>query len=255
MADVETGNLEFPDITTGQSHKVVGFNGNIANLLKAAVGLLDFDAAGLSSTQVISRSKSRNGAINISGSKAGTMTLELNADIQQNFWVRDSTSDGNQILFGVTGGSTIALPNNRWVFVRATAAGVVYVGGWQASTEAPALSFAANYQVVAARPLKLRKEGQDPDTVGGLVRLEGAVEETTTNPVAGDTIVTLPALYRPTHAIGATACANPGTSLGNEIVVEIQTSGAIILRALRGWSGTRTNVPIDLSGICFFSGN
>ena len=255
MATSEEGSLNITDITTAQINKVPGFNTNVSKDTKAVAGRLEFDAAGLSGTQVLTETQSTNGQINISGAKAGTMTLEIDDDIKQGFWVRDETSDANATTFRPTGGSGVVLPKDRWIYIRARAATIDHVCGWMDDSEAGALSFAANYQVDAARPLKVRKNGQDPNAVGGMVHLEGAVEETTTNPVAGDTIVTLPQYYRPSHAVGFTACANPGTSLGNEIVIEIQTSGAIILRSLRGWGGSRINVPIDLSGICFFSGN
>lgn len=256
MASTETGELNTNQVTTGQDQKVATINETDASLEKALLGYLNFDAAALSGTQVLTESQSRNALINIVGALGGAMTLELDADLDKEWLVRDQ-STGAAVTLQRTGESGVTLPKNRWVFVKAGVPGVnlEHVGGWQDDTEAGALSFAANYQVVSGRELKLYKEDAEPSEAGGLVLLTGAVEETTTNPVAGDTIVTLPAGYRPLHAVGFVALAEPASAANAQpVAIEVQTSGAVVLRSLLGWTPA-TNAPIDLSGVSFMAGN
>ena len=256
MATSEVGTLAIVPVTTAQISKINSFNGHETTLTKSTTGMLVWDAAGLTGTQVLTQEYSKNGTIKITGALAGAVTMEIDNDIKQNYWFLDSSTAYAVSVQPVGGGALVVLPKNRWIQLRATTTVLNNsLSGWQDSSMAGALSFAAAYQVDAARPLKVRKNGQQASAVGGMVHLEGAVEETTTNPVVGDTIVTLPQYYRPTHPIGRIICANPGTTLANHVSVEIQTSGAIIIRNLHGWGGSRINVPIDLSGITFFSGN
>jgi hypothetical protein len=255
MADIEIGELGIVPVTSSQIGKVSSFNGHETSLLKSTAGLLYLDAEGLSGTEVLTETYSKNGHIQIQGALAGDLTVELDASIRQAFWVVD-VSTGGVVTMKPTGGTGIILPKNRWVNYFATQSYFTKnVAGWASAAQAPALSFAANYQVVAARPLKIRKAGASNATAGGRVTLEGCVEETTDAPAAGDTIVTLPALYRPSYAIGAVCLADPATeALAEPVAIEIQTDGTVILRSLLNWTPL-VDKPIDLSGISFFVGN
>ncbi len=255
MATSEEGSLNIVDITSSQMGKISGINTNVGINTKAMSGRLEYDASGFSGTKVLTETQSHNSQINISGAKAGAMTLEIDDDVKQGFWVRDETSDTDATTFRPTGGSGVVLPKNRWIYVRARTATIDHVGGWTDDSEAGALAFAGNYQVVSGRELKIYKEDGEADAAGGLVQLQGAVESSSGAPVAADTIVTLPVGYRPGYAIGFVCLADPATAaLAQPVAIEITTGGAVILRSLLGWTPL-ANKPIDLSGISFFAEN
>lgn len=255
MATTEDGDLGIIPVTTSQTGKVNSFNGHVSALNKSGVGMLNLDLDGLGGSQTLTESYTQNGIIVISGALISAVTLNLDADITQPYWIHD-VSTGYDITVQSTGGAGVLMPKKRWVqYYAAPSFFTVLMSGWQASAQSPAMTYAAAYQVVAARPLKLRKEGENTTIAGGRVTLEGAVEETTTPPAAGDTIVTLPANYRPSHAVGFVVLADPVTAgTAQPVAIEIQTSGAVILRSLLGWTPL-VNKPIDLSGVSFFVGN
>jgi hypothetical protein len=217
------------------------------------------DAEGLSGTRTLTEFESRHGILNIDGSKAGGLTVEIDNDIKQSYWLRDLTTDGADVIVKPVGGTDdLVLPGNpegRWTLVRTRAATMEQMAGWQDFTLAPGLVFGGAYQVTSGRALKIYKDGADPVDAAGRVTLEGAVEETTTVPAAGDTIVTLPAGYRPAHTIAFAVLAEPASAPNVDVViVEITTAGLVILRSLLAWT-TAINVPIDLSGVTFFAAN
>ena len=255
MATSEQGDINTAAATTGQNNKLSTLNGNDDALEKATLGILFYDADGQTGTQILTESQSQNNFIRISGALTGALTLETLAAHEKGYWVKD-ISTGFTVTLQPTGGAGVVLPKNRWIFHYAEAGLFTQqISGWQDSSEAAALVFAAAYQVDATNPLKIRKNGALPTQAGGMVHLEGAVEETTTPPAAGDTIVTLPAGYRPANPLGFVVLAESASAANcDAVAIEIQTSGAVILRSVLAWTGA-VNVPIDLSGISFFVGN
>ncbi len=256
MATSEEGELHIVAVTAAQNNKTASFNGHETILTKANAGLLLWDGTGLSGTRILTEAYTQNGFLELSGALGGAVTLELSEFLQKGFWIHD-VSTGYSVTIQPTGGAGSVVPKNRWVFYyAATGLFTKAVAGWQDPSEAPALSFAAAYQVVSGRELKLYKEGESAAVAGGRVTLEGAVEETTTPPAEGNTIVTLPANYRPAHSIGAVAIIDPATNgLAVTAQVEITTAGAVILRNIDLWATPAIDIPIDLSGISFFVGN
>lgn len=256
MADSFEGDLNTSPVTTSQSTKVSFFNQTDDALEQSTTGRMIIDAAGLSGTKTLTGVESRRGEIDVQNSKAGALTIEIDSDIQQSFWIRDITTDGADVIIKtVGGGNSRVLPKARWTLIRARLSNIEQMAGWQDSSIAPALSFGAAYQVVSGRALRIYKNGADISNGAGRITLEGAVEETTTDPAAGDTIVTLPAGYRPAHTIAFTATAEAGSAANVDFVaIEITTAGLVILRSLLAWT-TAINVPIDLSGISFFAAN
>ncbi len=258
MATSVEGDVNTITLTTSQDAKVATINQTDGKIENAVVGRIAFDLASLSGTQILTESQSENGIINVFGASSGNVTLEVNATMEKNYWIRDSTTGGNTVTFQPTGGSGILLPKTRWILVRVrSAGGVDHMVGWPDDTEAAALSFGAAYQVVSGRPLTIYKSGAEEGLAGGMVHLEGAVEETTTDPVAGDTIVTLPATYRPVHTVAFAVVAEAETPANSDVImVEITTGGAVIILNLGTWGpATITNAAIDLSGINFLVGN
>lgn len=255
MATTEEGSLNIVDVTTAQMAKIPNLNTNIGKNTKAIAGLLEYDATGLSGTQTLTETQTNNGHINITGAKSAAITLQIDNDIKQGIWVRDNTSDAGSITFRPTGGTGIKLPRGRWIYVRPMASTMAQVGGWVDFYHAGALSFAANYQVTAGRELTLYKEDGEAAALGGLIKLQGCVEETTTPPAAGDTIVTLPVGYRPGHTVAFVVPAEPGSAANvDTVAIEITTAGAVILRSVLSWTAA-VNVPIDLSSVSFFAEN
>ena len=257
MATSEIGTLKIIPVTTSQTGKVNSFNGHIEGLEKSSAGLLLVDCAGLSGTEVLTETFSKNGVIDTSGALAGDLIVEIDAEIQQMFWFRDRTT-GGVITIQPTGGIGVVIPKDRWVlYYMVDGSLTTAMAGWQDSSMAPAISYVSNYQEDASRPLKIRKNGGAHSTPAGLVHLEGAVERLVSIPAQGDTICTLPAAYRPAHRIGAIVIAAPetaGASGATSIAVEIETNGNIVIRNLMGWTPLIAT-PIDLSGITFFAGN
>jgi hypothetical protein len=210
----------------------------------------------LSGTRTLTEVESRRKEIEVRLSKAGALTVDIDNGIKQSYWLRDMTDDAANVIFKPVGGTDdLVMPGHRWNLVRTRAATMEQLWGWQDSSLAPALVFAADYQVTSGRPLKIYKDGTDPADDGGRIHLEGAVEEGTTVPAAGDTIVTLPAGYRPEHTIAFAVLAEPASTTNVDVViVEITAAGLVILRSLLLWT-TAIDVPIDLSGIEFFAAN
>ena len=255
MADALFGDLNYTVATGGGVNKLHWLTTADDRISTAVDGLVEVDLASLSGTQVLTEVKSAYHSLDLTGSKSGTVTLEVDADIQKPMWIRDSTTDGNAVTFQPTGGAGIVLPVDRWIKVRVRAATVEHVAGWMDETEAGALSFAAAYQVVSGRALVLYKDGSEPAVAGGMVHLEGAVEETTSAPIVGDTIVTLPAGYRPKFTVAFIVVAEAETAANADpIAIEITTGGAVIILNLLTWAAA-TNAAIDLSGISFMAGN
>lgn len=254
MADTFEGTLNVRKTTASQSNKTLSLNTADFKLREAITGRMFIDAASASGTRTLKEWESRRKILDVQNSKAGALTLEIDNDIKQAYWLRDITTDGADVIFKTVGGSDdLVLPFGQWTLVRTRAATMEQMAGWQDSSLAPALVFAADYQVTSGRALKLYKAGADPVDPGGRITLEGAVEETTTVPAAGDTIVTLPVGYRPAHTIAFAVLAEPASATNVDVViVEITTAGLVILRSLLLWS-TAIDVPIDLSGIEFFA--
>ena len=255
MATTEDGTLDIVPVTAAQLNKTTSFNGHVTALTKSGVGILAYDADGQTGTQILTQQQSLNGIIQISGALAGALTLELDADITQAYWVHD-VSTGYNVTVRSTGGAGTIMPKNQWVlYYAATDFFTPSMSGWQATAAAPALSFGTGYQVVSGRELTLHKEGENTTIAGGHVALEGAVEDGGDAPAAGDVIVTLPANYRPGHAIGFIVLADPATAaLAEPVAIEIQSDGTVVLRSLLNWSPV-IDTPTDLSGVSFFVGN
>jgi len=255
MADAFEGTLNVRKTTTSQSNKTLSLNTADFKVAESTTGRSFVDVAGLSGIRTLSEFVSRHTYLNIGNAKAGALTVEIDSDIKKRCWIRNTTSDGAALSIGPTGGFSAQLPSFRWVLNRIRAATVEQMAGWQDSTLAPALVFGAAYQVTAAQALRIYKDGADPVDKAGQVTLEGSVEETTTVPAAGDTLVTLPVGYRPAHTIAFAVLAEPGSAANVDVVVvEITTAGLVILRSLLLWTAA-INVPIDLSGISFFAAN
>ena len=256
MATAEEGSLNIVPVTTSQNNKINSFNGQITRIEKAAVGSLKFDAGGMSGTEVLTDAYTQNGLLDIQGALAGDLIIELEPLIQQSFWVRNRTTGGYSLTIQPTGYSGSVMPPERWILYTAVPTHFAQaLIGWQDPANLAALAFAANYQVVSGRALSVYKNGADAGRDGGVIHLEGAVEETTSAPAAGDTIVTLPLHARPVHVVGFVVLADSATAaLAEPVAIEIQTSGAVILRSLLNWTPL-VNKPIDLSGISFFVGN
>lgn len=258
MATTEEGDLNIIAVTNSQNNKPQSFNGHVSRLEKAATGMILFDAGGLSGTQVLTEAQSEDNAINIFGSKSSTMTLEVSDLIKQDFMIRDETTDANAVTFQPTGGSGVVLPKNRWIRVRVRTSTVEHMGGWMDESEAAALSFAGNWRVVSGRALTVSKSDGEAGAAGGLVHLQGAVENASGGPpAAGNTIVTLPAGYRPAHTVAFVVVAEAETPANADaILVEITTGGAVIILNLGAAPWTAADLAaIDLSGITFFAGN
>ncbi len=256
MADSFEGDLDLSPVTSSQSNKVATFNASDLAIEHAAVGRMVLDAGGLTGTKTLTSVESRRGEVDVTGSKSGALTIQFDDNIKQAWWVRDSTTDGANVIFkSVGGGDNRVLPKLRWTLIRTRTTTIDQMAGWQDSSLAPALSFGAAYQVVSGRALKIYKNGADMADAAGRVTMEGAVEETTTIPAAGDTIVTLPADYRPAHTIAFAVTAEAGSAANVDFVaIEITTAGLVILRSVLAWTAA-INVPIDLSGISFFAAN
>ena len=256
MADSFEGTLDVSSVTSSQSNKVASFNAIDLAIERAAAGRMLVDAAGLSGTKTLTSIESRRGEIDVINAPTAALTIEIDDNVKQTWWVRDSTTGGFDIIIKSVGGTDDrVLPKLRWTLIRTRTTTIDQMAGWQDSSLAPALSFGAAYQVVAARPLRIYKNGADMSHAGGRVTMEGAVEETTTVPAAGDTIVTLPAGYRPVHTIAFAVTAEAGSAANVDFVaIEITTAGLVILRSLLAWT-TAINVPIDLSGVSFFAAN
>lgn len=257
MADTFEGSLNTSQVTTSQTGKVADFNTTDGQLETALVGRMTLDAAGLSGTRTLTEVESQNSMIDVINSKAGALTITIDTDIEQSYWVRDLTTDGANVIVKVAGGSdNRVLPKNRWTLIRARAAGSIeQLVGWQDSSLAPALVFGTNYQVVSGRELRIYKNGNDPFHAGGRITLEGSVEKIVAVPAAGDTMVTLPADYRPEYTVAFAVTAEPGSAANVDFVaIEITTAGLVILRSLLAWTSA-INVPIDLSGVSFFAAN
>lgn len=256
MADAFEGTLNIRKTTTSQLSKTRSLNTTHFKLTEGAIGRMFIDAVGLSGTRTLTEIESRHAILDAHNAKSGVLTVEIDNGIKQTYWLRDITTDGAAVIFKPVGGTdALVLPFARWTLVRTRAATMEQMAGWQDSSNAPALVFAAAYQVDAARPLKIYKADADPVDKAGRITLEGSVEETTTVPAAGDTIVTLPVGYRPDHTIAFAVLAEPGSATNVDVVVvEITTAGFVILRSLLLWTSA-INVPIDLSGISFFAAN
>lgn len=256
MADAFEGTLNIRSTSVSQFNKARSLNTADFKLREAMTGRMFVDAVDLSGTRTLTEDESRRKILDARNAKAGALTLEIDNDIKQGYWLRDLTTDGADVIFKTVGGSDdLVLPNSRWNLVRTRAATMEQMWGWQDSSLAPALVFAAAYQVTLGRALRIYKDGADPTDAGGRVTLEGSVEETVTVPAAGDTIATLPAGYRPAHTIAFTVLAEPASAANVDVViVEILTTGAVVLRSLLLWTAA-IDVPIDLSGIEFFAAN
>ena len=258
MADSFEGSLDIIPVTTSGSAKIGTFNSTNTSLEKATTGRMFLDAAGLSGTRVLTQDESKNGIIDVRNAKAGALTITIDADIQQSHWVRDLTTDGADVIIKIAGGSdNRVLPFGRWTLIRSRTTTIDQMAGWQDSSLAPALVYGANYGGATGRVLRIYKNGADMVHKAGRITLEGAVHETTTDPAAGDTIVTLPVGYRPAHTIAFAVTAEANSAANVDFVaIEITTAGLVILRSLLAWTSTpRINVPIDLSGVSFFAAN
>ncbi|KKK70501.1 hypothetical protein LCGC14_2923340, partial [marine sediment metagenome] len=232
-------------------------NSEDAKLLDSSAGTLRFDAVGLTGTTVLTEPQSRNSTISIFGATTGDLIVEVDADIEQNFWVRDATTNGDDISFRQTGGTLILLPKNRWVLVRTRESGNTdLIAGWAHKDTTPALSFAGTWRVVSGRPLEIRKSDANPATAGGFVHLTGAVEQASGGPpAAGNTMVTLPANYRPEYTVAFCVVAEAETAANADmIMIEINTAGAVIILNVGVWTAADL-AAIDLTGISFFVAN
>ena len=256
MADSFEGSLNLTPATTSQGNKVATFNSTDLAHEHATTGRMLIDAGGISGTKTLLGAESRRGELDVTGSKSGALTIQINDSIKQTWWVRDSTTDGADVIIKSVGGSdNRVLPKLRWTLIRTRTTTIDQMAGWQDSSLAPALVFGADYGATSGRALLIYKSGADMSHAGGRVTLEGSVEEGTTVPAAGDTIVTLPANYRPAHTIAFAATAEAGSAANVDFVaIEITTAGLVILRSLLAWTSA-INVPIDLSGISFFAAN
>jgi len=256
MADSFEGDLDFSPVTTSQSTKVAFFNAADDALEQSTAGRLVLDAAGLSGIRTLTGVEARRGEIDVINSKAGALTIEIDDNIKQAWWVRDLTTDGaNVIIKSVGGTDNLVLPKGRWTLIRTRTTTIEQIAGWQDSSLAPALSFGTNYAGATGRVLKIYKAGTDPAKTAGRVTLEGAIHKTTVVPAAGDTMVTLPAGYRPIHTIAFAVTAEANSAANADFVaIEITTAGLVILRSLLAWTAA-LSVPIDLSNVSFFAAN
>ncbi len=256
MADAFEGGLNIRATTVSQHNKARSLNTADFKVEESATGRMFIDGEGLSGTRTLTEDESRREILDARNTTAGDLTIEIDDLIKQAYWLRDLTDNGDDIVYKTVGGSDdLVVPLNRWTRVRTRAATMEQMAGWQHFSLAPALVFGADYQVTSGRPLRIYKDGADPGDAGGRIHLEGAVEETMTDPAAGDTIVTLPAGYRPAHTIAFAVLAEPASAANVDVVVvEITTAGLVILRSLLLWT-TAQDVPIDLSGIEFFAAN
>ncbi len=256
MADSFEGSLNLTPATSSQGNKVATFNGTDLAHEQSTTGRMIVDAAGLSGTKTLLGEEARRGEIDVINAPTAALTILINDSIKQSWWVRDSTTGGFAIIIKSVGGSdNRVLPKLRWTLIRARTTTIDQMMGWQDASLAPALVYGANYAGATGRVLNIYKNGADMSHKGGMVTLEGAVHETTTNPAAGDTIVTLPANYRPgsTRAFAVTAEADSAANV-DFVAIEITTAGLVILRSLLAWTPA-TSVPIDLSGVSFLAVN
>ena len=255
MADTFEGTLKVRKTTTSQFSKEVSLNTADFKAAESMTGRMTVDLEGLSGTRTLTENESRRKILDALNTKAGGLTIEIDNDIKQAYWLRDLTDDGADVIYKSVGGSDdLVIPRARWTLVRTRAATMEQMAGWQDASLAPALVFGTSYLATSGRALKIYKTGADPADAGGRITLEGSVERTIV-PVVGDTMVTLPAGYRPAHTIAFAVLAEPASATNVDVVVvEITTVGLVILRSLLLWT-TAINVPIDLSGISFFAAN
>ena len=257
MADAFEGSLNVRATSQSQHNKVRSLNTADFKLKESIEGRMFVDLASVSGTKTLTEGESRRQILDFHNTKAGGTTIEIDNDIKQSYWLRDITDDAARVMVKPVGGvGDLTLADTpRWLLTRMRATALEQIWGWQDSLLAGALVFGADYGVTTGRALKIYKDGGDPTDAGGRVTLEGAVEEGTTVPAAGDTIVTLPVGYRPAHTIAFAVLAEPASAANTDVVVvEITSAGLVILRSLLLWT-TAINVPIDLSGIEFFAAN
>lgn len=252
----EQGAAGVTTVTTGQSTKVPALNTNDAILNDHAITLLDVVFTSDASPFVLSEVQSRSGILDFSGTTAGAMIVELDVDIQKTWLVRDRSTAGNTLTLRPTGFSGVVIPKNEWVVVRVHGSGanVVEVLGFNAATVVS--SFGTNYSAASGRLApQVRKLNAEDGSAAGFVSLEGSVEKASVIPANGDTILTVPANYRPAQAMAWLGVADPTTNgTAQPVVLELSTGGVLTLRNLFGWAAA-TGVAIDLVGVSYFAGN
>ena len=256
MASNTEGSLGSVPLTAAQVNKINSLNSQDTKGFDGTAGTFRFDAAGLSGTTILTEPQSRNSTINIFGATTADLIVEVGADIEQNFWLRNDTTNGDDISFRQTGGTAVLLPLGRWILVRTRESGNTdFIAGWAHKDTTPAVSLGTNYSLTTGRLLEIRKSDADPARAGGFVHLSGAVEKASVAPAAGDTMFTLPANYRPEHTIAVMAVAESETPANADmILLQITTAGVVTILNLGAWS-TVVDVSIDLTGINFFVGN
>ena len=149
MADSFQGDLNYSPITTSQTQKIPNFNVADDSNEFSSAGRMIIDAAGLSGTKTLTGTEARRGEMDVTGSKAGALTIEIDDNIKQAWWVRDMTTDGADVIFKSVGGTDDrVLPKKRWTLIRARVTTIDQMAGWQDSSLAPALSFGRGSPII-----------------------------------------------------------------------------------------------------------
>lgn len=233
-----TGNNGRINVSSASAQKVAGLNTSTARNQAGMVNLGEVDVAGDSGTETPSEAQTRVGGYEFFGALAGDLNFDLDTDIEKWWWFHDISTGGDITVRRSGGSAGVVLPKNEWVCIQMhDSEDPQLVLGLQAAittATTPSITLGTNIGNVSGRkPLQARKLNSEGANAGGLVVVEGSIENTDVAGMSdGDALATLPAGWRPSHAMGFIVVHDPETNTNaGWAVIEVSTGGVITLRA------------------------
>ena len=150
----------------------------------------------LSGTRTLTDEETQAAAWDFIGTTGGDIDVNVSPNCSKSWWVRDRSTGGN-ITLKVLGGTGKVLPKNIWMHMAIATTAVNPIGGIFDHNNAPAISYGTNWAATAGRTPRLWKFDSSPTKIGGVCKLDGAVEKSVADPAANETMLTLPQYYRP----------------------------------------------------------